>query len=65
MGKPWKPGKSTVALNAAARPLARPSRIRREPVQINANVPVKPQRPLNYRERELYLGIAGILIFAA
>jgi endonuclease YncB( thermonuclease family) len=65
MGKPWKPGKSTVALNTAGRPLARPSRIRREPVQINANVPVKPQRPLNYRERELYLGIAGILIFAA
>lgn len=65
MGKPWKPGKTTVQLEAATRASTRPSRIRREPVRINANVPVKPQRPLNYRERELYLGIAGILIFAA
>ena len=63
MSKHWKPGKTTVKLNAAVRPVARPSRIRREPVPLNANVPAKPQRPLNYRERELFFGIAGILIF--
>ena len=63
MSKHWKPGKTTVQLNAAVRPVARPSRIRREPVPLNANVPAKPQRPLNYRERELFFGIAGILIF--
>ena len=61
MSKHWKPGKTTVKLDSAPRP----SRIRREPVQLNANVPVKPQRPLNYREIELYGGIAGILVFAA
>ena len=63
MSKHWKPGKTTVQLSAAGRPAARPSRIRREPVALNANVPAKPQRPLNYRERELFFGIAGILIF--
>ena len=63
MSKHWKPGKTTVQLGTAARPAARPSRIRREPVPLNANVPAKPQRPLNYRERELFFGIAGILIF--
>ena len=63
MSKHWKPGKTTVKLNAAARPAARPSRIRRDPVALNANVATKPQRPLNYRERELFFGIAGILIF--
>ena len=36
---------------------------RRDPVALNANVAAKPQRPLNYRERELFFGIAGILIF--
>jgi endonuclease YncB( thermonuclease family) len=61
VSKHWKPGKKTVALD----PAPRPSRIRREPVRLNANVPAKPQRPLNYRERELYGGIAGILAFAA
>jgi hypothetical protein len=65
VGKPWKPGKTTVALSAAAHPAARPSRIRREPVRITPDVPAKPQRPMNRRERDLYLGIAGILIFAA
>jgi endonuclease YncB( thermonuclease family) len=61
VSKHWKPGKTTVAL----KPVARPSRIRRDPVKINANVPAKPRRPLNYRERELYFGIAGVLVFAA
>ena len=62
MSKHWKPGKKTVALS----PAPRPSRIRREPVQLNPNVPAaKPQRPINYREIELYGGIVGILVFAA
>ena len=62
MSKHWKPGKKTVALN----PAPRPSRIRREPVQLNPNVPAaRPQRPINYREIELYGGIVGILVFAA
>ena len=60
MSKHWNPAKRTVALGAAQRP----SRIRRQPVSINHNVPAKPQRPVNIRERELYLGIAGILVFA-
>lgn len=57
----WKPAKKTVELN----PAPRPSRIRREPVQLNPNVPVRKPRPVNYREIELYGGIVGILIFAA
>jgi len=62
VSKHWKPGKKTVALS----PAPRPSRIRREPVQLNPNVPAaKPQRPINYREIELYGGIVGILVFAA
>ena len=61
MSKHWNPGKQTVALGAAQRP----SRIRRQPVAINHNVPAKPQRPANTRERDLYLGIAGVLLFAA
>jgi endonuclease YncB( thermonuclease family) len=61
VSKHWKPGKATVKLDTAPRP----SRIRREPVRLNANVVAKPQRPLNYRELELYGGIAGILVFAA
>lgn len=61
MSKHWKPGKKTVELS----PAPRPSRIRREPVRLNPNVPAKPQRPINYREIELYGGIAGILLFAA
>jgi endonuclease YncB( thermonuclease family) len=61
VSKHWKPDKKTVVLS----PSARPSRIRREPVQLNPNVPARPQRPINYREIELYGGIAGILVFAA
>ena len=62
MSKHWKPGKKTVALN----PAPRPSRIRREPVQLNPNAPAaRRQRPINYREIELYGGIVGILVFAA
>lgn len=61
MSKHWKPDKKTVVLS----PAVRPSRIRREPVQLNPNVPARPQRPINYREIELYGGIAGILVMAA
>jgi len=57
----WKPAKKTVELS----PAPRPSRIRREPVQLNPNVPVRRPKPVNYREIELYGGIVGILIFAA
>ena len=57
----WKPAKKTVELAGPARP----SRIRREPVQLNPNVPAKPQRPLNYRERELFFGVLGIVVFGA
>jgi micrococcal nuclease len=64
VSKHWKPGKKFVELNPAARPVARPSRIRREPVQINGNIAVTAKRRANSRERDLYLGIAGVLIFA-
>ena len=61
----WKPGKKTVELRTAAAP-ARPSRIRRDPVPINSNIAAeRPRKPANLRERELFLGIAGILVFAA
>jgi hypothetical protein len=67
VSKHWKPAKTIVQLNAGARPAAgreaRPSRIRRDPVQLHPNVPAKPQRPVNYRERELFFGIVGIVIF--
>lgn len=63
MSKHWKPGKKFVELEPAARPVARPSRIRRDPVQINSNTLAAPRRRTS-RERELFLGIAGVLIFA-
>ena len=59
MSKHWNPGKATVQLDAGARP----SRIRRAPVAINANIPARPQRPANIRERELFFGIIGIVTF--
>jgi len=61
----WKPGKKTVELAAEARPSARPSRIRRNPVQINSNLAATTPRRANSRERDLYLGIAGVLVFGA
>ena len=64
MSNHWKPGKKFVELEAAARPVARPSRIRRDPVQINGNAAATAKRRVNSRERDLYLGIAGVLIFA-
>jgi endonuclease YncB( thermonuclease family) len=61
VSKHWNPGKKTVELAAPVRP----SRIRRAPVAINSNIAVAPRRRANSRERDLYLGIAGVLIFAA
>jgi micrococcal nuclease len=61
VSKHWKPGKKTVELD----PAPRPSRIRRDPVRVNGIVAVKQRRPANTRERELFFGIVGILIFAA
>lgn len=52
MSKPWNPKKSTVAL--------KPSRIRRDPVQLQAVVKAAPVS----REREIAGGIAGILLVA-
>jgi micrococcal nuclease len=57
VGKHWKPGKKTVELD----PQPRPSRIRRDPVTIVG--PARRQRPSNQRERDLFFGIAGILVF--
>ncbi len=59
----WKPGKTTVPLDSPAR-AARPSRIRREPVAINANVPARRERPHNFRERDIIFGVTGIIVFA-
>lgn len=61
----WKPGKKTVELAAPALPSGRPSRIRRNPVQINNNTVATTARRTNSRERDLYLGMAGVLVFAA
>ena len=60
MSKHWNPGKKTVEL----KPAPRPSRIRRAPVAINGPTAAKP-RPTYSRERELFFGIVGMLIFAA
>lgn len=60
MSKHWKPRKPTVAL----RPSQRPSRIRREPVRLEQREldPVKAEA--NAREREMWGGVAGVLLFA-
>jgi micrococcal nuclease len=56
MSKHWKPGKKTVEL----RPVARPSRIRRDPVRIEEK---KVQE--RSEEREIWGGVAGVLLMAA
>ena len=60
MSKHWKPRKPTVAL----RPSQRPSRIRREPVRLEQREldPVKAEA--SAREREMWGGVAGVLLFA-
>lgn len=57
MSKQWKPGKKIVALQ----PAVRPSRIRRDPLL--ADKPHKKAAPIS-REREIALGVAGIVLFA-
>ena len=58
MSKQWKPGRQTVALQPA------PSKVRRAPVRIQPQVPVK-KAPSRSREQELWAGAAGIVILAA
>jgi hypothetical protein len=58
MSRPLKPGKKSVELD----PAARPSRIRRDPVPVAQSA----DRKLNLRssEREIWLAIIGIVLFA-
>lgn len=60
MSKHWKPGKTTVAL----RPAVRPSRIRREPVRLEP-APDPAKAEARAREREMWGGVTGVLLFAA
>jgi micrococcal nuclease len=68
MSKHWNPGRLTVALKPARKPALkpalRPSRIRRDPVPLSdsPDAPRKLEPPS--QERELWGGIAGILLFA-
>jgi micrococcal nuclease len=56
VSKHWKPRRQPVAL--------RPSRIRREPVRLEPQLdPVKVEA--RAREREMWGGVAGVLLFAA
>jgi micrococcal nuclease len=52
----FKPGRQTVALQ-------QPSRVRRAPVPIQPQVPVKKAQPRT-REQELWAGVAGIVLLA-
>src|SRR5689334_7530370 len=60
MSKHWRPSKATVALNTA-QPAVKPSRIRREPVRLQAVAKAEPVS----REREIAGGVVGILLVAA
>lgn len=59
MSKHWNPGKKSVALKQPPRP----SRIRREPVRLASEAELK-KTEVSSREREMWGGIAGILLFA-
>jgi endonuclease YncB( thermonuclease family) len=62
VGKHWKPGRKTVQLQ----PATRPSRIRREPLRLEKADPREERKKLaSSREREMWGGIAGVLLFAA
>lgn len=56
MSKPWTPAKPTVEL--------KPSRIRRDPVRLDAAAQ-RPRTAVLTREQELWGGIVGILLFTA
>lgn len=56
MSKPWNPGKPSAAV--------KPSRIRREPVRLESDVPAR-RVARRSDEQETWLGVAGVLLFAA
>jgi len=58
VSKQWKPGRQTVALQQ------QPSRVRRAPVRIQPQIPVKKAQ-LRTREQELWAGVIGIVLLAA
>lgn len=60
MSKHWKPKKQTVALQDAPRV----SRIRRDPVRAPSPVDLK-KAEIKKREREVWGGVAGVVLFAA
>ncbi len=60
MSKHWKPGKKTVEL----RPVARPSRIRREPVRPEQELGLLGKVDWHSREWEIRLSVAGVIFFA-
>jgi endonuclease YncB( thermonuclease family) len=57
VSKHWKPGRETVALH----PASRPSRIRRDPLLVK---PIEKKVAPPSREREIWLAVAGIVLFA-
>lgn len=61
MSKHWNPAEKKVALGGSRirRDPARPSRIRREPVQLEKKVEARSE------EQEMWLGVVGILVMAA
>jgi endonuclease YncB( thermonuclease family) len=63
VSKHWKPGRKTIVLP----PGARPSRIRREPVRLHGGSEPQKERKtlLTPREREMWGGVTGVLLFAA
>lgn len=60
VSKQWKPGKNTVELNGPARP----SRIRREPPPRPETVVDPDKAQWSSNEREIWLAIVGIVLFA-
>jgi endonuclease YncB( thermonuclease family) len=62
VSKHWKPRRPTVELRPSGigRQPARPSRIRRDPVRLEKAVEPQPDSP----EREMWGGIAGVVLFA-
>jgi endonuclease YncB( thermonuclease family) len=57
VSKHWKPGRQPVAL--------RPSRIRREPVRLVESAARVQKAAASSREREMWGGVAGVLLIAA
>jgi endonuclease YncB( thermonuclease family) len=56
VSKPWKPGRKAVEL--------RPSRIRRDPVRLESNARIERAAAVVSREREIWGGVAGVLLLA-